>query len=221
MQWIAPLRIRRTLSNTMMEMVEEWRQRALESTNSASLISQTLCFKKSEASPTVRQSCWLHHTYGLETDIGTIMTFPCLCNLRPLNMYSNNYTIVKWQGTEQQELPVLIGALLNAHHALHLWQMSLGSYYGSPSVWRRCTPLLFARRRSSNQSRSGEPRCSLRGCCEAALKLIQAHLWQGLTTAVHDRLLGRQLLKRLGCYREGKGGGRWGGNRVESTLPVQ
>lgn len=47
------------------------------------------------------------------------MALSCLCNLRRLKMYSNNYIIVKWQGTEQQELPVLIGALLNAHHALH------------------------------------------------------------------------------------------------------
>lgn len=54
---------------------------------------------------------------------------------------------------------------------------------------------------------AGEPHSSLRGCSEAALMLIPAHLWQGLTTAVHDRLLGRQLWKRLGCCREGRRGG--------------
>lgn len=50
----------------------------------------------------------------LETHKDTIVAFSCLCNLELLNMYSNDYAIVKWQG-----LPVLIGALLNAHHALH------------------------------------------------------------------------------------------------------
>lgn len=70
----------------------------------------------------------------------------------------------------------------------------------SPSVWRCCTPLLLARRRSSDP------------ICLGASQLIKGlqwdgsefRLWHDLTTAVRDRLLGRQLWKRLGRYSEGR-----------------
>lgn len=90
------------------------------------------------------------------------------------------------------KLPLLIGALLNAHHALHPWQISMGSYHGSHSVGRCCS--LSADVQTSLGV--GEPRSSLRGCNETALKLILAHLWQGLMMGVPDRLLG------FGWYRK-------------------
>lgn len=133
-----------------------------------------------------------------------------------LNMYSKNYTVVKWQGLEWQKLPLLIGALLNAHHALHPWQISFGSYHGSHSVWRCCS--LEADVQSSLGV--GEPRSSLRGCSETALKLTPAHLWQGLMLGVPDRILGKQLWKRFGVVQWGEEGDEWE-NGVESTLPVQ
>lgn len=119
------------------------------------------------------------------------------CRHCGFSLYSTNHTIVKWQGRDWHELPLLIGALLNAHHALHLWQISPGSYHGSRSVWRCC--LLCADVQTSLGV--GEPRSSLRGCNETALKLILAHLWQGLTMEVPDRLLGRQLWKGLVWHR--------------------
>lgn len=132
-----------------------------------------------------------------------------------LKMY-NNYTIVKWQGMDWHKLPLLIGALLNAHHALHPWQISLGSYHGSRSVWRCCS--LSADVQPSLGV--GEPRSSLRGCSETALKLILAHLWQGLMMGVPDRLLGEAIVEGVGVVKKEKEGDEWE-NGVESTLPVQ
>lgn len=117
-----------------------------------------------------------------------------------MNMCSNNDTIMKWQGMEQQELPVLIGALLNAHHALHPWQMSMGGSCSSPSMWRCCS--LDADVQTSLGV--GETRSSLRRLQRNGSEAHSSSFATGFNKESPWQTFGEAVVEEVGSCSEGR-----------------